>query len=378
MLITDTEELESSLSESDKENETPDNVSEFSSTPRSSEGEVSLSESPTRTQTLSEILNETNPRTSLHDTDRLEALREKVRTNIENYSQMARTKTTPRRATNTICGRGRGRARGASRSAGGSAPTGGRGRGKGGTPKPRGPRIRGGLAGRGGAGRGAANPPQPPPPAPEPQPEPEPEPSDPNKPIPLKNSLSIAGKGGAAQRTPSSNKRKTGEQNTYGGKQPKLDENENQAGTSTGGATPHGKGVSTGGKNSSNAKWLAAKAASQKAENDKKKKSTALVYRGKRGPLGAIRYFQKSTDLLIRKLPFARWVREVAQDFQGSWFHQDGIKFQAGAIKALQESTESYAVGLFGDTNLCAIHAKRVTIMPKDMQLARRLRGELA
>ncbi|NWR11736.1 H33 protein, partial [Paradoxornis webbianus] len=52
--------------------------------------------------------------------------------------------------------------------------------------------------------------------------------------------------------------------------------------------------------------------------------------------------------------------------------------FQSAAIGALQEASEAYLVGLFEDTNLCAIHAKRVTIMPKDIQLARRIRGERA
>jgi histone H3 len=68
---------------------------------------------------------------------------------------------------------------------------------------------------------------------------------------------------------------------------------------------------------------------------------------------------EKSTDLLIRKLPFQRLVREIAQDFKND------LRFQGSAILALQEAAESYLVGLFEDTNLCAIHAKRVTIMPK-------------
>ena len=54
------------------------------------------------------------------------------------------------------------------------------------------------------------------------------------------------------------------------------------------------------------------------------------------------------------------------------------LRFQSQALYALQEATEAYLVGLFEDTNLCAIHAKRVTIMPKDIQLARRIRGERA
>lgn len=88
--------------------------------------------------------------------------------------------------------------------------------------------------------------------------------------------------------------------------------------------------------------------------------------------LREIRKYQKSTDLLIRKLPFQRLVREIAQDFKTD------LRFQTTAVLALQEAAEAYLVGLFEDTNLCAIHAKRVTIMPKDIQLARRIRGERA
>ena len=119
--------------------------------------------------------------------------------------------------------------------------------------------------------------------------------------------------------------------------------------------------------------------------------------------LREIRKYQKSTELLIRKRPFARYVdtfcmtvllfvvlnvsiidlylciystfhssvvREIANDFKTD------LKFQAAALLALQEAAEAYLVGLFEDTNLCGIHAKRVTIMPKDIQLARRIRGE--
>ena len=86
--------------------------------------------------------------------------------------------------------------------------------------------------------------------------------------------------------------------------------------------------------------------------------------------LREIRRFQQSTDLLIRKLPFQRLVREIAQDYKTD------LRFQGSAVLALQESAEAYLVGLFEDTNLAAIHAKRVTIMPKDIQLARRIRGE--
>ena len=85
-----------------------------------------------------------------------------------------------------------------------------------------------------------------------------------------------------------------------------------------------------------------------------------------------IRKYQKSTGLLIRKLPFQRLVREIAADFKLD------LRFEASAGRTLQEAAEAYLVGLFDDTNLAAIHAKRVTVMPKDIQLARRIRGERA
>ncbi|EQC36544.1 histone H3 [Saprolegnia diclina VS20] len=83
-----------------------------------------------------------------------------------------------------------------------------------------------------------------------------------------------------------------------------------------------------------------------------------------------IRRYQKSTELLIRKLPFQRLVREIAQTVR-----QD-LRFQGSALIALQEMAEAYLVGLFEDANLCAAHAKRVTLMPSDLYLARRLRHE--
>uniref|UniRef100_A0A8C5EWY7 Histone H3 n=1 Tax=Gouania willdenowi TaxID=441366 RepID=A0A8C5EWY7_GOUWI len=122
---------------------------------------------------------------------------------------------------------------------------------------------------------------------------------------------------------------------------------------------------STGGK--APRKQLATKAARKSAPSTggvKKPPSPGTV------ALREIRRYQKSTELLIRKLPFQRLVREIAQDFKTD------LRFQSAAIGALQEASEAYLVGLFEDTNLCAIHAKRVTIMPKDIQLARRIRGE--
>ena len=83
-----------------------------------------------------------------------------------------------------------------------------------------------------------------------------------------------------------------------------------------------------------------------------------------------IRRYQKSADLLIRKLPFQRLVRELSQDFMTD------LRWTGPAILALQEASENYLVGLFEDTQLAAIHTKRVSIKADDMQLARRIRGE--
>ena len=95
-------------------------------------------------------------------------------------------------------------------------------------------------------------------------------------------------------------------------------------------------------------------------------------YRAGTVALKDIRHYQGSTALLIRKLPFQRLVREIAQDFKTD------LRFQSAAILCLQEAAEAYLVRLFDDANLCAIHARRVTIMQKDIQLARRIRGERA
>jgi histone H3 len=82
--------------------------------------------------------------------------------------------------------------------------------------------------------------------------------------------------------------------------------------------------------------------------------------------------YQKSTDLLIHKLPFQHLVRDIAQSFK-IW--GEVPKFQSTAVLALQEASEAFLVGMFDDTNLCAVHAKQVTIMNRDMQLALRIRG---
>ena len=129
---------------------------------------------------------------------------------------------------------------------------------------------------------------------------------------------------------------------------------------STGGKAPRDQLITT----------AAAKQATAAAKAGKVKKRHR--YRPGTVALREIRKYQKSTDLVLRRLPFQRLVRELAQNF-----HPTGdLRFQSTAILALQEATEAYLVSLFEDTNLIAMHTKRVTIMPRDMQLARRIRGD--
>ena len=125
---------------------------------------------------------------------------------------------------------------------------------------------------------------------------------------------------------------------------------------------------STGGK--APRKQLSTKMARLSLHNEEGGVKKPHRYRPGTVALRQIRKYQKSTDLLIRKAPFQRLVREIAQDFKSD------LRFQSTAVLALQEASEAYLVGLFEVTNLCAIHAKRVTIMPKDMALAWRIRGE--
>lgn len=126
---------------------------------------------------------------------------------------------------------------------------------------------------------------------------------------------------------------------------------------------------------------LQSKIKSKKTSGNKTKKAPRKIrghnevrkahrYRPGTVALRQIRKYQLSVELLIRKLPFQRLVREIAQEVK-----QD-LRFQINAMAALQHAAEAHLTGLFEDTNLCAIHAKRVTIMPKDIQLARRIRGE--
>ena len=134
----------------------------------------------------------------------------------------------------------------------------------------------------------------------------------------------------------------------------------------------------------------------KKKEEERKKAAARLAKKGgQKAPQGGvkkhyryrpgtvalkqIRQYQKSTELLIRKLPFQRLVWEIACDQDVITSPLCGkVRFQSAAIMALQEALEAYLVGLFEDSNLCAIHAKCVTVMPKDIQLARRIRGERA
>ena len=134
-------------------------------------------------------------------------------------------------------------------------------------------------------------------------------------------------------------------------------------GGTTGGSTSGGTGTGRGGSSHGLQKSTPAGTVGVKQPHR---------YRPGTVALREIRRYQKSTELLIRKLPFQRLVREIAQDFKTD------LRFQSAAVMALQEASEAYLVRLFEDTNLCAIHTKRVTIMPKDIQLARRIRGERA
>ena len=122
---------------------------------------------------------------------------------------------------------------------------------------------------------------------------------------------------------------------------------------------------------------FATRAPTRAVPNRKAKRQKGVPKRGHRYRPGTvalreIRRYQKSTDLLIRKLPFQRLIREITQDFMKN------CSYTSAAILADQEASEAYLTDLFEDSNLCAIHSKRVTIMPKDIRLSRRIRGETA
>ena len=124
-------------------------------------------------------------------------------------------------------------------------------------------------------------------------------------------------------------------------------------------------GVSAGKHSRSVASISAARAGVQKPQRRHRFRPGTVALR-------EIRRYQSSTELLIRKLPFRRLIREITQHFK------TGLRFQKSALMAFQEAAEAYLAGLFKDTNLCAIHARWVTIMPKDIQLARCIQGERA
>jgi histone H3 len=131
---------------------------------------------------------------------------------------------------------------------------------------------------------------------------------------------------------------------------------------------------STGGK--APRKQLATKLARKAAGTAEGGVKKPHRYRPGTVALREIRRYQKSGDLLMRKLPLARWVREIAKDIAKEFKVKGDLRFQGVAIRALQEALESYMVSLFEDANLCAIHGKRVTIMDRDIDLARRVRRE--
>ncbi|KAH9483108.1 Histone H3 [Psilocybe cubensis] len=132
---------------------------------------------------------------------------------------------------------------------------------------------------------------------------------------------------------------------------------------------------STGRRTNSDSRW-ARKTVNQNRP-DPSKVVTARKMANKRRfrpgtvALREIRQYMNSTELLIRKLPFQRLVREIATHFKPD------LRFTPTALLALQEATEDYIVSVFEDTNMAAIHAKRVTIMKRDLFLARRIRGDL-
>ncbi|KAH9872868.1 histone H3-like centromeric protein hH3v [Plenodomus biglobosus] len=144
---------------------------------------------------------------------------------------------------------------------------------------------------------------------------------------------------------------------------PKTPTRRNKARPSRGGRP------STGGRSEASARKESTKRLGQTGPAPERKKAR---YKPGTVALREIRRYQKSTDLLLLKTPFQRLVREIAHNVSGE---NGPTQWQSQAIGALQEATEAFLVNLFHDANLCAIHAKRVTIQQKDIQLARRLRA---
>ena len=139
--------------------------------------------------------------------------------------------------------------------------------------------------------------------------------------------------------------------------------------------TTGGKAPRYGGKERLASKGVLRRRAQRKSTGGVKKPHR---YRPGTVALREIRRYQKGVELLIPKLRFSRLCREVLQDMGKEVCNKPDWRMTLSSLMANQEAAEAYLVGLFEDTNLCAIHAKRVTIMPKDIQLARRIRGERA
>ena len=96
--------------------------------------------------------------------------------------------------------------------------------------------------------------------------------------------------------------------------------------------------------------------------------------------LREIRRYQKSTECLIKRSPFQKLIREISQEYRvcpdGPGTPSIQVRFQSTAIAAFQEAAENFIVGLFEDVSLLAVHAKRITVMPRDIRLAIRIRGD--
>lgn len=125
---------------------------------------------------------------------------------------------------------------------------------------------------------------------------------------------------------------------------------------------------STGGKLDKTAKKLKL----LKHRESKERRKMLKRYRPGALALKEIRKYQKSTELLVPKIRFQRLVREICQSVSMCNFD---YRFRVNALEALHEAAEAYLIGLFEDSNLCAIHAQRVTLMPRDFHLAVRIRG---
>ena len=110
-------------------------------------------------------------------------------------------------------------------------------------------------------------------------------------------------------------------------------------------------------------------AKSVKKVNGQKEEGTVTRMRRGLKALQDIKWYQSNTDQLIQKLPFQRVVRQVAQSIRAD------LWFQSTAIMALQDAGEVFLIGLLEEANYCAIHAKHITVMPKDIQLAHCIRG---